>query len=325
MEKKFFLGLIGYGYWGKNLARDFNALGVLKAVSDINNKAEKEIKKMSGNITYLENYKVMLRDQDITSVAIATPAKSHYKIVRDCIISKKHVFVEKPLCLNYKDGKKLVLLAKKYNVKLMVGHLMLYHPAFTKMIETIKKDKIGKVRYIYSNRLALGKLRKEEDVLWSFAPHDISMILQLVNEKLINVKAFGAKYLNKKVADTTITLLKFKNKIKAHIFVSWLHPYKDQRLIVVGEKGMLVFADVLEKENKLSFYNHKVRWEKDIPKINKAEGKNIKFDYKSKPLLVECRAFIDWILEEKKPLSDGTEGLRVLKVLEMAKKDLTKW
>ena len=166
--------MIGYGYWGKNLARDFNALGVLKAVSDINNKAEKEIKKMSGNITYLENYKVMLRDQDITSVAIATPAKSHYKIVRDCIISKKHVFVEKPLCLNYKDGKKLVLLAKKYNVKLMVGHLMLYHRAFKKMIETIKKDKIQETSTLKLLKCFLGSsVQKEfcnEDFLSEIIP-----------------------------------------------------------------------------------------------------------------------------------------------------------
>ena len=173
--------------------------------------------------------------------------------------------------------------------------------------------------------MALGKLRKEEDVLWSFAPHDISMILQLVKEGLISVKAFGAKYLNKKVADTSITLLKFKNKVKAHIFVSWLHPYKDQRLIVVGDKGMLVFADVLEHKNKLLFYNHKVKWVKDIPKIHKAEGTNIKFDYNSNPLMIECNAFINWVLNGKKPPSDGEEGLRVLNILELAKRDLIKW
>jgi len=325
MNNKKFLGLIGYGYWGKNLAKDFNALGALKTISDVNPKAMNEIRKISKNILYKSNYKEILNDRDISSVAIATPAKSHYRIVRDSLIAKKNVFVEKPLCLNYSDGKKLVLLAKKNKLKLMVGHLMLYHPAFKKMIESIKKGQIGKIRYIYSNRLALGKLRREEDVLWSFAPHDISMIMQLVNEQLIDVKAFGAKYLNKKVADTTITLLKFKNKIKAHIFVSWLHPYKDQRLIVVGEKGMLVFADVLKNESKLVFYNHKVGWVKDIPKVHKAEGKSIPFDFKSEPLKVECEAFINWIMKGEKPISDGEEGLRVLKVLEMAEKDLIKW
>ena len=325
MNNKKFLGLIGYGYWGKNLARDFNALGALKTISDINPRTKNEIRKISENILYKSSYKELLKDRDISSVAIATPAKSHYRIVRDSLIAKKNVFVEKPLCLNYSDGKKLVLLAKKNKLKLMVGHLMLYHPAFKKMIESIKKGKIGKIRYIYSNRLALGKLRREEDVLWSFAPHDISMIMQLVNQHVIDVKAFGAKYLNKKVADTTITLLKFKNKIKAHIFVSWLHPYKDQRLIVVGEKGMLVFADVLKNENKLVFYNHKVGWVKDIPKVHKAEGKSIPFDFGSQPLKIECESFIKWVMNGQKPISDGQEGLRVLKVLEMAEKDLKKW
>ena len=155
----------------------------------------------------------------------------------------------------------------------MVGHLLLYHPAYKKMREKINKGLIGKIRYIYSNRLSLGKLRKEEDVLWSFAPHDISMILDLVQEKLISVEAYGGGYLNKKIKDTSVTLLKFSNNIKAHIFVSWLHPYKDQRLVVIGDKGMIVFADVLDKNNKLLFYNHDVS-EGNFPVINKAKGKN---------------------------------------------------
>ena len=140
MKKKKFLALIGYGYWGKNLARDFNSLGVLKAVSDVNHKTQSEVKLISENILFKRNYKDLLKDSDITSVAIATPAKSHYHIVKECLIAKKNVFVEKPLCLNYSDGKKLVTLAKKNKLKLMVGHLMLYNPAFIKMIETIKKE-----------------------------------------------------------------------------------------------------------------------------------------------------------------------------------------
>ena len=194
-------------------------------------------------------------------------------MVKDALLSEKHVFVEKPLCLKYEDGKELRKLANIKKLKLMVGHLLLYHPAYRKLREKIHEGIVGQVRYIYSNRLSLGKLRKEEDVLWSFAPHDISMILDLVNEKLTSVEAFGASYLHKKVKDTTITLLKFKIKIKAHIFVSWLHPYKDQRLVIVGEKGMLVFADVLDNKNKLLFYDHDVRWDGNIPVINKMEGK----------------------------------------------------
>ena len=325
MVYKKFVGLIGCGYWGKNLARDLNSLGVLGRVSDADAKAKSIVSKISKDIIFSKDYKKVLKDESITSVAIATPAKTHYKLVREALIAKKNVFVEKPLCLKYSDGKKLLSLSKKNKVKLMVGHLMLYHPAYIKMKESIIRGKIGKVRYIYSNRLALGKLRKEEDVLWSFAPHDISMILDLVNEKLIDVKAFGGKYLSNKVADTTVTLLKFRNKIKSHIFVSWLHPYKDQRLVVVGEKGMLVFADVLSNGNKLVFYNHKVGWVKNIPLIQKAEGKKIPFNYHAEPLKLECKAFIDWVTQDKVPVSDAEEGLRVLKVLELAKKDLVSW
>ena len=134
--------------------------------------------------------------------------------------------------------------------KVMVGHLMLYHDAYINMKKQIKRGLIGKIRYIYSNRLSLGKLRKEEDVLWSFAPHDISMVINLIKEKLISIEAFGGSYVNKKVKDTSVTLLKFNKNIKAHIFVSWLHPYKDQRMVVIGDKGMIVFADVLENEKK---------------------------------------------------------------------------
>ena len=150
---------------------------------------------------------------------------------------------------------------------------MLYHDAYINMKKHIKLGLIGNIRYIYSNRLSLGKLRKEEDVLWSFAPHDISMILDLVREKLMSIEAFGGSYINKKVKDTSVTLLKFNKNIKAHIFVSWLHPYKDQRMVVIGDKGMIVFSDVLEKEKKLMFYNHDVRWEGEFPVITKAKGK----------------------------------------------------
>ena len=325
MKKKTNIGLIGAGYWGMNLIRNFNNLGVLKIVSDTNKKKKDEVLKISPTIKFSTDYKDILNDKSITAVVISTPALSHYKLTYEALLSGKHVFVEKPLCLELKKGKKLVDLAKKSNLKIMIGHLMLYHPAFIKMKEKIKSGLIGNIRYIYSNRLSLGKLRKEEDVLWSFAPHDISMILDLVNEKLLSIEAFGGSYLHKKVKDTTVTLLKFKKNIKAHIFVSWLHPYKDQRLVVVGEKGMLVFADVLDNKNKLLFYRHDVRWDGNIPVINKTEGKRIPFNYTKEPLLLECEAFIEWLKLDVIPASSCEEGLNVLKVLELAKEKLKKW
>ena len=325
MKQTICIGLIGAGYWGVNLIRNFHRLGVLKAVSDNDKRKKKAIQALAPGVPFINDYKTILKDKTINAIVISTPAKSHFKMVKDALLSEKHVFVEKPLCLKYEDGKELRKLANIKKLKLMVGHLLLYHPAYRKLREKIHEGIIGQVRYIYSNRLSLGKLRKEEDVLWSFAPHDISMILDLVNEKLTSVEAFGANYLHKKVKDTTITLLKFKNKIKAHIFVSWLHPYKDQRLVIVGEKGMLVFADVLDNKNKLLFYDHDVRWDGNIPVINKMEGKKIAFDYSKEPLYLECKAFIDWLTLDIMPPSSCEEGLRVLKVLELAKKKLNKW
>ena len=325
MKKKLNIGLIGCGYWGNNLMRIFYQLGVLDTVSDKNHNIKKQVSKLSKEVNFTTNYKQILENKNIEAVVIATPAITHFKIVCEALYSKKHVFVEKPLCLNFKDGKKLVALAEKNKCKLMVGHLLLYHPAFIKMKKEIEKGLIGKIRYIYSNRLALGKLRKEEDVLWSFAPHDISMILNLINERLLSLEAYGGSYIKSKVKDTSLTILKFNKNRKAHIFVSWLHPYKDQRLVVIGEKGMIVFADVEEGANKLLYYNHRVKWEGEIPLISKAKGKKITFNLSKEPLKIECISFIDWILKNKKPLSDGKEGLRVLEVLEKAKIKLNRW
>ena len=325
MNKNIKVGVIGCGYWGINLVRNFYNLGVLKIVADSSIVAKEKVLNISKDIIFTTKYKELLKDDSLNAIIISTPAKDHYKLVRESILYNKHVFVEKPLCLNHKDGKKLVELAKKKKVKLMVGHLMLYHPAFIKMKEKIQQGLIGKIRYIYSNRLALGKLRKEEDILWSFAPHDISMILNLVNNKLLDVQAFGGSYLNANVKDTSVTLLKFKNNIKAHIFVSWLHPYKDQRLVVIGEKGMIVFADVLNESNKLLYYNHKVGWQGDMPIVFKAKASKIKFNFKVEPLKLECESFLRWITKEIKPPSDCLEGLEVLRVLDLAKKKLYKW
>ena len=325
MANKINIGVIGAGYWGLNLIRNFDKIGVLKSVADVISSRKADLEKISKNVSFTNDYRNILKDKSILAVVIATPAKTHYKVAKDALNSNKHIFVEKPLCLDLKRGKEILKLSEKVNKKVMVGHLMLYHNAYIKMKKTIEEGLIGKIRYIYSNRLSLGKLRKEEDVLWSFAPHDISMIMDLVKEKLINVEAFGGSYINQKVKDTTVTVLKFRNNIKAHIFVSWLHPYKDQRLLVIGEKGMIVFADVQENHKKLMFYNHDVRWEGETPIITKAKGKKVLFNFKTEPLFNECKAFINWLTVNKKPPSDIEEGLKVLEVLDIAKKKLRKW
>ena len=324
MNKKKYLAVIGCGYWGANLVRNFNNINVLKSVVDTNEKSKQKVKKLYANIHFETSYKNILKDKDIKAVAIATPANSHYSIVKDALNHGKHVFVEKPLCLDLKQGKKLLKISKEKKLKLMVGHLMLYHPAYIKMKECIKKGLIGNIRYIYSNRLALGKLRKDEDVLWSFAPHDLSMILDLVKSKVSNVDAFGGSYVKKNIKDTSLTSISFKNGTKGHIFVSWLHAYKDQKLVVIGERGMIVFADTQRNENKLLHFKHRVGWKGEIPLAKKSEAKKIPFNFKKEPLSIECKSFINWIEKEKKPISDVNEGLEVLKVLNVAKKKLSK-
>jgi UDP-2-acetamido-3-amino-2,3-dideoxy-glucuronate N-acetyltransferase len=317
------IGLIGYGYWGKNLARNLVNLKVLKCIFDNDSSSINNAKKLYPDLIYHKNIDSIL-NSNIDAVFISSPASTHGNLVKLALKAKKNVFVEKPLCLNYAEGIELKKIAKENNLKLMVGHLLLYHPAFITLKEMVDSGIIGKIRYIYSNRLSLGKLRKEEDALWSFAPHDISMILALVGKEPIKVEATGGAYLSPNIADTSITFLSFVNNIKAHVFVSWLHPYKDQKLVVVGEKAMITFDDVANEGQKLILYEHKASWSEEIPIIHKAEGKSIQYDSNQEPLKLECQNFISWIEKDIIPPSNVEEGLRVLKVLNLAEKSLKK-
>ncbi len=208
----------------------------------------------------------MLEKEEVKGVVIATPAVQHYQMAKMALLAGKDVFVEKPLALTVEEGEELIALAKNQQKILMVGHILEYHPAVLKLKDLIANGSLGKIQYIYSNRLNLGKFRTEENILWSFAPHDISVIIFLLGETPIEVAAQGGAYLNSEIADVTITNLSFANGVKAHIFVSWLHPYKEQKLIVVGSDKMAVFDDVAK--DKLLLYNHKVNWieRQPIPK-----------------------------------------------------------
>jgi UDP-2-acetamido-3-amino-2,3-dideoxy-glucuronate N-acetyltransferase len=196
----------------------------------------------------------------------------------------------------------------------MVGHLLWYHPGILKLKSLIEEGELGRVQYIYSNRLNLGKIRREENILWSFAPHDISVTLGLVDEMPDLVKAQGGNYLHDKVADVTLSLLSFPSGVKAHVFVSWLHPYKEQKLIVVGDRQMAVFDDV-EPVNKLVLYPHAIHWKNHQPVPNRAEARPIPIDA-VEPLKMECQHFLECIQTRQNPRTDGREGLRVLTVLQ---------
>jgi len=225
--KNKFIGLIGLGYWGKNILRNLHELGVLHTACDSDSGIVAERKKAFPGLHFTTSLDEMLKNPDIKALAISTPAATHHEIVKQSLLADKDVFVEKPLALTMKEGEELVALAAQGNRILMVGHILQYHPAVIKLKELISQGELGKVQYIYSNRLNIGKVRTEEDILWSFAPHDISVILMLLDEEPVKVSSFGGDYLSKEIYDTTLTTLEFKNGVKGHIFVNWLHPFKE--------------------------------------------------------------------------------------------------
>jgi UDP-2-acetamido-3-amino-2,3-dideoxy-glucuronate N-acetyltransferase len=313
-----FIALAGLGYWGKNLLRNFYELGVLHTACDADPVTLSELQKKFPETNYCNSFDNLLSNQEIQAIAIATPAATHGELIKKAFKAGKDVFVEKPLALTVKEGEELVRLAEKGARILMVGHILQYHPAVIKLKELISTGQLGKIQYIYSNRLNIGKLRTEENILWSFAPHDISVILMLLEEEPENVYAFGGDYLNKGIYDTTMTTLEFKNGVKSHIFVSWIHPYKEQKLIVVGSKAMVVFDDV--SKEKLFFYPHTIEWKDGkIPIAQKADYKVIPIE-SAEPLKRELSHFIECVIQRKMPSTDGSEGLRILKILEQAEK-----
>jgi len=317
MKSKKNIALIGAGYWGKNHLKNLYKLGVLRSVMDTNIDILGMRERDFPNISYTTKLGDILENSEIKAVVIAAPAEMHFTLTKKCLLAGKDVLVEKPLSLNCHDGRELVNLSEKIGKILMVGHVLQYHPAVKKLIQIVKDGSLGAIRYIYSNRLNLGKLRAEENVLWSFAPHDISLILMLMNGKNpVQVKAFGESYIIEGIYDSTVTELEFQNKVKCHIFVSWLHPYKEQRLVVIGSENMAVFNDLTEE--KLFIYPYTVNMKgNNIPVAEKAEHYPVDVE-KSEPLREELLHFIDCINERKTPLTDGLEGLRVLEVLESA-------
>jgi len=307
------------GYWGKNLVRNFSELGALSAICDSNASVEENCMHEYGNVRFCREFGSVLSDPQIAAVALATPAVTHYEMARAALEAGKDVFVEKPLATDVKQGRELVELAEKKHRILMVGHILRYHPAIVKLQELIRNGGLGKIQCLYSNRLNIGKIRTEENILWSFAPHDISVILALLNENPSRVSCQGGAHLNRDVFDVTLSQFEFSSGVHAHIFVSWLHPFKEQRLVVVGSEKMAVFDDTTE--HKLVLYPHKVEWKNRVPMAVKAKGDNVTLDNRE-PLKAECQHFLDSVASRTVPLTDGREGLRVLSVLDACQRSL---
>ncbi len=314
------IAVIGCGYWGKNLIRNFWELRALHTLYDADEKKAKEWGSLSPQVNIASQLTEVFRDESIEGIVVATPAESHYRIAREALKAGKDVFVEKPLALKVREGKELVTLAKEKDRILMVGHLLEYHPGIIKLKQMISNGELGKINYIHSTRLNLGKFRTEENILWSFAPHDISVILLLLGEMPQEVSAHGGSYLNQGVADVTMTTMDFPSGVKSHIFVSWLHPYKEQKLVIVGDRKMAVFDDVVQQD-KLLLFSHRIDWIERIPIPRKEDAEVIHFDMEE-PLKSECRHFLDCLQTRQKPKTDGNNGLRVLEILDLCQRSL---
>ncbi|MCK4986463.1 MAG: Gfo/Idh/MocA family oxidoreductase, partial [Desulfobacterales bacterium] len=308
------VAVIGAGYWGKNLVRNFHNLGSLKLVCDKNESLLADFKSHYTDIETCLALTDVLTREDIEGVVISTPAETHFNLARESLLAGKNVLVEKPLVLHDKEAEELISLAAEKDRILMVGHLLQYHPVFVRLKEMASAGELGRINYIYSHRLNLGKIRREENILWSFAPHDISMILALAGEEPESVLTTGGNYLHQKIADVTTTHLDFPSGLQAHIFVSWLHPFKDQKLVVVGDRKMAVFDDTQPWKDKLFLYPHQINWKNHMPVPIKAEPERVDIS-ETEPLRDECQHFLDCMSNGSKPITDGQEGLNVLKVL----------
>ncbi|HKQ38074.1 MAG TPA: Gfo/Idh/MocA family oxidoreductase, partial [Verrucomicrobiae bacterium] len=272
-------------------------------------------------VRYYREYGAVLAEPEIDAVALATPAVTHYEMAKAALLAGKDVFVEKPLAVEKRQGAELVELAQANGRVLMVGHILRYHPAVLALQKLISTGALGKMFYLYSNRLNIGKIRTEENILWSFAPHDISVMLALLNEMPVRVSCHGTAYLTRDVFDVTVSQFDFPSGVQAHIFVSWLHPVKEQRLVVVGSEKMAVFDDTAE--DKLVLYPHKVEWKNRVPTALKAQAEPVPLEM-VEPLRAECQHFLDCVRSKRAPITDGTEGLRVLSLLDACQQSLMK-
>lgn len=314
------VAVIGCGPWGRNLVRVFHQLGALAVVCDTRAEVRQQAAAKYPGVRAESQYAAVLADKAVDAVVVATPAETHARVAAAALGAGKHVFVEKPLALRASEAEKLIALAESRQCTLMVGHLLRYHPAVTKLKELCAQGEMGRIEYVYSNRLNLGRVRREENALWSFAPHDVSVLLHLLESLPLQVSATGGTYVQPNIADVTVSTLLFDGGARAHIFVSWLHPFKEQRLIVVGSKKMAVFND-LDPANKLMLFDKTIELVNGNYEARRAEGVPVAIDA-TEPLVNECRHFLDCASTGRTPRTDGREGLRVLMVLQACQKSL---
>jgi predicted dehydrogenase len=314
------IAVFGCGYWGQNLVRNFHQLGALAMVCDLAAEGRAKAREISPTAEVVDDFESVLRRSDIDAVALATPAETHRALAIRAMECGKDVFVEKPMALNALQGVEMNRVAEARGRVLMVGHLLEYHPAVLKLREMIASGALGRINYIYSNRLNFGKIRTEENALWSFAPHDIAVILRLFGAMPVEVTCVGGSYLTPNLADVTISCLHFPSGQRAHIFVSWLNPFKEQKLVVFGDRQMAVFND-MEKQHKLLVYDQRVEFDNRKPILQKGEAAPVSIPA-DEPLRKECEHFLECVRTRQLPLTNGTNGVQVLQVLQACQTSL---
>jgi len=325
------VAVVGSGSWGFNHVRTFNNLNTceLIGVSDLNDNNLIRVRGQFPKLKTSKEYTDFTRSNDIDAIVVPSSAETHYEIAKDALVHGKHCLVEKPITLDIDEAQELVNLAKQKDLVLMVGHLLLYHGAVDFLKKLVDEKKIGDMLYLYSQRVNLGKVRSNENALWSFAPHDISIMLYLIDSKPIRVSATGQSFLQKKnnIHDVVFFTIYFENGTIATGQVSWLDPHKIRKFTIVGTKKMITFDD-MEVREKIRIYDKGVDgW--DVSYDSYAESMSIHDGDISIPKVVlteplkrEDSHFIECIIDKKKPLTDGQNGLDVLKVLVAAQKSL---
>ncbi|RKY84206.1 hypothetical protein DRQ11_11890 [candidate division KSB1 bacterium] len=322
------IGQIGVGNWGKNLLRNFQSLtnAEVVSVSDLNPKVLQRVAKNFPQMKILDSAEALLNDSRIEAVVIATEPITHFDLAKKALESGRHVFVEKPMTLKSTESEILVELADKKGLILMVGHLLEYHPAYLKVKEFIDSGELGEVYYLYSTRVNLGVVRKDENALWSLAPHDISIALMLMQQQPTCVVCTGQSYLQKGVEDVVFTTIHFPDQKMAQLHVSWLDPHKIRKLTVVGSKKMAVIDD-MESSEKIRLYDKGVDISTSYASYSEAltlrlGDIHIPFVKMEEPLRLECSHFVNCVMNSKQPRSDGRDGLQVVKILEAADRSL---
>lgn len=321
------IGQIGIGAWGKNLFRNIQSIEGfdLKVVCDQDQERLEKIRGKDPELKFTTNYKDVI-ESDVEAVFISSPTDTHYKFAKEALQTDKDIFVEKPFTLDVENADELIEIADKKDRIIMVGHIMVYHPAVSKLKEYKENQKLGEIYYLNANRVNLGKVRQNENAMWSFAPHDISVFLYLLEQEPIKVSATGSSFIQDGIEDVSFVSLFFEDDIICHVHTSWLDPHKMRKITLVGSEKMAVFEDTKATE-KVKVYDKGV----DVQEEYETYGEYLSLRSgdilvpqieNDEPLMLECEHFLEAIRERKSPLSDGREGRKVVGILNAAQKSL---